>query len=230
MESRRIDLQSIAQKLQSTRMKCGKSIKNCADAIGVSSLYYKKFENGEIQLTLPELETLTAFLNISFFEIISDQEKSQISPDISSSAHLIEIRNSVIGTLLQIEREKRNISQKETSKLCAISPSRLRRYESGSTGIPLDDLLKLANFLSMDIDIFLDKNSPIGIWQQDQQNVLSFLTLPTDLQNFINDPANKPYLELTKALKNYKSEDLKTMADAIQLILQNLPMEQKPEH
>ena len=149
---------------------------------------------------------------------------------ISSSAHLIEIRNSVIGTLLQIERGKRNISLKETSKLCAISPSRLKKYESGSNGIPLDDLLKIANFLSMDIDVFLDKNSPIGIWQQDQQNILSFLTLPTDLQDFINDPANKPYLELAKALKNYKSEDLKTMADAIQLILQNLPAEQKPEH
>jgi len=230
MESRSIDLKSIAQKLHSIRMKCGKSINNCAEAIGASNHHYKKIESGEIQPTLPELETLTAFLNISLFEIITDQEKSLTNPDISSSAHLIEIRDSVIGTLLQIEREKKNISLKETSELCAIPRSRLKSYESGSIGIPLDDLLKLANFLSMDVDIFLDLNSPIGIWQQDQQKILSLLTLPTELQDFICSSENKPYLELAQALKSLQPKDMETIVSAIQLIQQNLASKQNTEN
>jgi len=230
MESRSIDLQSVPQKLYNTRMKCGKSIKICAEAIGASIQHYKKIESGEIQPTLPELETLTAFLNISLFEIITGQGKSLTNPDISNSAHLLEIRDSVIGTLLQIEREKKNITLKETSKLCAISPSRLKRYESGTTGIPFDDLLKLANFLAIDIDVFMDKNSPIGIWQQDQQKALSLFALSTDLQDFICSPENEPYLELAQALKNLKSEDLETIANAIQLIQQNLASKQNTEN
>ena len=227
MESRNIDLETIPQKLQNARIHCGKSIKYCADLIGASVLHYKKIENGEVIPTLPELETITTFLSSPVSEIIENQERSLPTPPISNSIHLIEIRNSVIGTLLQIEREKRNISLKEVSELCSISRSRLRRYESGFLGIPLNDLLKLANFLSMELDAFFDKNSPVGIWQYSQQIITRFLALPTDLQEFISDPANMPYLELAKTLKNLRYEDFNTLNDAIQLILKNLPSTQK---
>jgi hypothetical protein len=82
----------------------------------------------------------------------------------------------------------------------------------------------------MDLEAFFDKNSPIGIWQQSQQNIARFLALPTDVQDFISNPVNIPYLELAKTLKNLRSEDFNTLDNAIQLILKNLPSTQKSDN
>lgn len=229
MGSFEVDLETIAHKISQTRLNCGKSMKNCADAIGTTVSHYKKIENGELFPTLPELETLSCFLNVPLLGFIENQEIGNTTPNISNLFHLIEIRNSVIGTLLQIERERKNIPLKEMAERCAMQRSRLKRYESGVSGIPLNDLMKMAEVLSMDLDIFFDKNSPIGIWQKSQQTLQAFLALPADLQVFITDPINFPYLELAQKLKGFQPEDLGIMSGAIQLILQNLPANQNPE-
>ncbi len=229
MGSYKAELETISQKLTQARFHCGKSMRDCANAIGTTSTHYKKIEYGDIFPTLPELEALSHFLNVSLLGLIGDQEISDLIANTSNSSHLIEIRNSVIGTLLQIERERKNIPLKEMAERCAMQRSRLKRYESGASGIPLNDLMKMAEVLSMDLDTFFDKNSPIGIWQKSQQTLQAFFALPVDVQVFITDPANLPYLELAQKLKGFQPEDLGIMSDAIQLILQNLPAKQNTE-
>ena len=229
MESFKVELETIAQKISQARINSGKSLKSCADAIGTTGSHYKKIESGELSPTLPELETLSYLFNVSLSGFFGKQEIGIPTPAISNLSHLIEIRNSVIGTLLQIERERKNITLKEMSERCGISRSRLKRYESGATGIPVNDLLIIAEILSMDLDAFFDRNSSIGIWQKSQQTLQAFLALPADLQVFITDPANLPYMEFAQKLKGFQPKDLGVMSAAIQLILQNLPPNQNSE-
>jgi len=220
------DAEIIAQKLTQARFACGKSMKDCAAAIATSNAHYKKIECGEILPTLPELETLSYFLNIPLSSLLGNQRIVAVTVSLGNSARFIEIRNSAIGTLLQIEREKKAITLKEMAERSEIQRSRLKRYESGTIGIPIHDLLKMAEVLSIDPAIFFDKNSPIGLWQSSQQTLQAFLAQPSDLQEFIIDPANLPYLELAQKLKGLQPQDLGAMAGAIQLILQNLPINQ----
>ncbi|RJQ41661.1 MAG: transcriptional regulator [Anaerolineaceae bacterium] len=228
MESYKVELETIAQKLTQSRLNCGKSMKNCADAIGTTVSRYKKIESGELIPTLPELETLSYFFNVPMIALIGKQEGKQetssAAPNPNTLFHLVEIRNSVIGTLLQIEREKKSITLKDMAARCEITRSRMKRYESGLSGIPLNDLLKIAAVLSIDLNAFFDRNSPIGIWQKSQQTLLAFLALPAEIQDFVTDRTNLPYLELAQKMKNLRPEDLEVMSEAIQLILQNLPL------
>ncbi|MGV8027041.1 MAG: helix-turn-helix domain-containing protein [Anaerolineaceae bacterium] len=229
MGSFEVDLENIAQKISQARIDSGKYLKSCAEAIGSTTSHYKKIESAELVPSLPELETLSYLFNVSLSGFIGKQENINLNPTISNLSYLVEIRNSVIGTLLLIERERKNISLKEMSERCALTHSRLKHYESGEMGIPLNDLLKITEVLAIGLDSFFDKSSPISIWQKSEQSLQAFLSLPADLQVFITDPANLPYMEFAQKLKDLQPEDLRVMSAAIQLILQNLSSNQNPE-
>ncbi|KUK46407.1 MAG: Xre family DNA-binding protein [Anaerolinea thermophila] len=220
------DLSSIAANLTATREKRGKNVKNCADALGITSSRYKKYESGETLPTLPELESLSYFLNVPLTELVHTRENRAssdvVNPDGENLLHLIEIRDSVIGTLLQIEREKNELTLKLLASRCSIPVSRLKRWESGQNGIPMDDLLKLTQELNIQLAAFLDVNSPIGLWQQQQQQITAFLNLPEEMQAFVSNPDNIPYLSLANRMKEIQPEDLENISQAFQLLVEKL--------
>jgi len=225
------DLTVIAGNLTKAREKCGKTLKSCTDALGITSYRYKKYESGEILPTLSELESLSYFMNTPLTELIHTQADSEPSgitnPDEENLLHLIEIRDSVIGILLQIEIEKNELTLKSLANRCAIPVSRLKRWESGQDGIPLDDLLKLARELNIDPAAFLDVNSPIGLWQQQQQRISAFLNLPQEMQAFVSDPDNIPYLSLANMIKIIQPEDLENVSQTFQLLVEKLSNEKQ---
>ena len=227
MESFKMDLSIIAKNISDARIRCSKSYKSCADLLGISTARYKKYESGEIPLTLPELETLSFFFGKPLNSILGIEYQETLDlPDAPEPDHLLnllKIRNSVIGTLLQIEREKKGLSVKNLAALCDISATTLKRFENGSLGIPLDDLATIIEELELNLDMFLDLNSPIGVWQLSQKRIASFLTLPQELQDFIADKDNHPYLSAAQKMKDFSSVDFKDLSEAIRVIIQKLP-------
>lgn len=223
MEFFDIELSAIAVNLRDAREKCGKTVKSCAIALGVTSARYKKYESGDLFPSLPELETLSYTLQIPLAALLSTQEDSgslrATIPEGDSLVHLLKIRNSVIGTLLQIEREKSKVALKTLAERCAVPVSRLKRWESGQIGIPLDELISLTHELGIDLNTFSDMNSPVGSWQEQQQQISAFLKLPQDLQAFICDPANAPYLSLANKMKELQPSDLENVSQALQLLV-----------
>ncbi|NMB63035.1 MAG: helix-turn-helix domain-containing protein [Chloroflexi bacterium] len=227
MDSFDIDINNIAHNLGQARAACGKSLKSCAVALGISTARYKKYEDGDLIPTLPELETISFYLQIPFTSLLTDNASKTTPPsqnvETDNLNHLLQIRNSVIGTLLQIEREKKGATYKEISEQCEIPIARLKRYESGLQGIPLSELLKIARVLSIDPAIFFDENSPVSIWQEQQNRITAFKQLPDDIKDFIAEPSNRPYLVLAQNLKTMSTADLTTLAEAIRVILANQP-------
>ncbi len=223
MELFDIELSAIAVNLHTAREKCGKTVKSCAAALGITNARYKKYESGELFPTLPELETLSYFMQIPLAELIHVQDGGSLCgapiPDGDNLTHLMEIRDSVIGTLLQIERERNKFSLKTLATRCVIPVSRLKRWESGQNGIPMDELLRLTHELGIDVNTFFDVNSPIGIWQKKQQQIAAFLDLPQDLQAFVSNPENIAYISLANKMKELQPEDLENVSQALQLLV-----------
>ena len=198
---------------QASRM----SIKDCAEAIGISTSIYKSYEQGRRAPSLPELEALSMFLDIPISHFwgtvaISD-DKSPIE-DINLS-RLVTLRHRMIGALLRQERRNAGYSMKALGKKANFPTSRIKAYELGERPIPIAELEILLSILESSIEKFFDKNGPIGQWMTRQDAIVDFIALPTELQDFVRQPINRPYLELALKLSDFSAEKLRAVAEGI---------------
>ena len=193
------------------------SIKDCAEAIGVSSSTYGSYEKGKKAPSLPELEALGMFFNLpmSHFwgtEAISDDPSPIESIDL---ARLVGLRQRMIGALLRQERRKAGYSMKALAKEGDMPKSRIKAYEMGERSIPVPALEVLLSVLGSSIENFLDQSGPIGQWMIRQRAMMDFLDLPPELQEFVRQPVNRPYLELAQKLSDLSSDRLRSVAEGI---------------
>ncbi len=220
MESKiRITLRSktLGVLIQDARLAARLSVKDCADAIDVSTSTYASYEKGKKAPSLPELEALSMFFNlpISHFwgtEAISDNPSPIEEIDL---ARLVDVRQRLIGALLRQERQQAGFSMKALAKEAGIPKSRITAYELGERSIPVPELEVLLSVLETNIEKFFDKNGPIGLWMMRQNAIVDFLDLPPELQEFVRQPVNRPYLELARNLSDFSAEKLRTVAEGI---------------
>jgi len=193
------------------------SIKDCAEAIGVSSSTYGSYEKGKKAPSLPELEALGMFFNLSIThfwgtEAISDDPSPMEEIDL---ARLVGLRQRLIGALLRQERRKAGYSMKALAKEGDMPKSRIKAYEMGERPIPVPALEVLLSVLGSSIENFLDQSGPIGEWMTRQRAMMDFLDLPPELQEFVRQPVNRPYLELAQKLSDLSSDRLRSVAEGI---------------
>jgi hypothetical protein len=63
-------------------------------------------------------------------------------------------------------------------------------------------------------DLF-ETESQAGKWISAQSGVAKFLELPTDIQTFVTNPTNIPYLEIAKKLSNLSADQLRSIAESL---------------
>ncbi len=203
--------------IRDARLAARMSIQECADAIGVSRNAFRSYETGRNAPSLPELEILVFFLNlpINHFwgkEAISDNAPPTEPLDLPQ---LVGLRQRMIGALLRQERMKASISMKALAEQAGIPKSRLKAYELGERPIPVPELEALLSLLDGRIETFFDKSGPIGQWMARQRVIQEFLELPPELQDFVCQPINRPYLELARNLSGLSAEKLRSVAEGI---------------
>ena len=120
--------------IKDARLASRMSIKECAEAIGVSSGSFSSYESGKKSPSLPELEVLAFLLNISIShfwgtESISDNEAPIEKLDLP---RLVSVRQRMIGALLRQERLKASISMKALAKEVNIPKSRIKEIGRAS--------------------------------------------------------------------------------------------------
>ncbi|MGC8856256.1 MAG: helix-turn-helix domain-containing protein [Anaerolineae bacterium] len=194
-----------------------RSIQECAEALGVSTSIFRAYEEGRRAPSLPELEILVYYLKlpINHFwskEILSDDP----SPlELLDLPRLIGLRHRMIGALLRQERLNASISLKSLSEATGIPAARLKAYELGERPIPLPELEAVLSILGGRIESFFDQGGPVGKWMKDQKAIELFLQLPPELQDFVCQPVNRPYLELAMKLSALSTEKLRSVAEGI---------------
>ena len=203
--------------IRDARLAARMSMRECAEAIGISDSVFRSYETGKKSPSLPELETLAYFLDvpISHFwgtETLSDNAPATAPLDLPRLAGL---RQRMIGALLRQERTTASISMKSISQQTGVSTRRIKDYEMGERPIPIPELEVIVNALGGRIETFLDKNGPIGQWITQQKAIEDFLELPLELQEFVCQPVNRPYLELALNLSDLSAKKLRSVAEGI---------------
>jgi transcriptional regulator with XRE-family HTH domain len=178
---------------------------------------FRAYEEGRRAPSLPELEILVYYLNLPIDHFWG---KSSISSEASPTEpmdlpQLVELRQRMIGALLRQERNHASISVKALTQETGISGARIKSYELGERPIPLPELESLLAALGSRVETFFDQSGPIGQWMTDQKSMQQFLELPKELQTFVCQPVNRPYLELALKLSSMPTDKLRSVAEGL---------------
>ncbi|MDP1545051.1 MAG: helix-turn-helix transcriptional regulator [Anaerolineales bacterium] len=203
--------------IRDARLAERRSIKECADAIGVKTGIFRAYEEGRRAPSLPELEALVYFLKLPIDrfwgnDTISDAPSPMEVEDIT---RLIALRQRMIGALLRQERTNANMSVRHLAGETGISQGRLKSYELGERPISVPELEIILAMLGTRMEVFFDQSGPVGEWMNTQLAMQKFLELPEDLQNFVCRPVNRPYLELATKLSEMSREKLRSVAEGL---------------
>ena len=203
--------------MRDARLAARRTPEECARAMGVSKNTFRSYEEGKKAPSLPELELLayTLKLPIEHFwgrESLSTEQPAGEPLDLG---RLVELRQRMIGALLRQERTNAEMSLKALADETGISSPRLKAYELGERPIPLPELETMIAVLSTRIETFFDQTGPIGGWITDEKAIRQFLQLPKDLQAFICQPVNRPYLDVARKLSAMSNEQLRSVAEGL---------------
>jgi transcriptional regulator with XRE-family HTH domain len=203
--------------IRDARLATRRSIKECAEAINVTTGVFKAYEEGRKSPSLPELEALVYYFDLPIDHFWSNEALSDNPARIDELdlSRLTELRHRMIGAFLRQERMNASLSMKSVAEQTGISTGRLKRYELGERPIPLPELEVLLKVLGGRIETFFDQGGPIGQWLTQQKAVQQFLDMPLELQTFVCQPINRPYLDLARKLSDLSTDKLRAVAEDI---------------
>jgi transcriptional regulator with XRE-family HTH domain len=203
--------------IRDARLFSGKSLEECARAVGVDQNKFEAYELGESAPSLPEIELLSFFLNVPLEHfwgrvtlLKSEQSEKKFAP-----GQIVLLRQRMIGVLIRQARIERGITMDALAKQIGISPEILEGYEYGENSIPLPALEALASGLNRPIREFQDRYGPVGVWSNRQLSVKGFLDMPMELQSFVTRPINRPYIELAQRLSEMSVDKLRSVAEGL---------------
>jgi len=203
--------------IRDARLSARRSLQESAQAIGVPRGVLRAYEEGRRAPSLPELEVLVYYLKLPLSHFWGKDAMSEdaLPNEALDLPQLLSLRQRVIGALLRQERNNANLSLKDVADATGISTGRLKAYELGQRPIPLPHLEALITALGSKIENFFDRNGPVGHWMTSQKAMDKFLELPEEMQVFVCQPVNRPYLELAIKLSEMSRERLRSVAEGL---------------
>ena len=203
--------------IRDARLAARRSPEDCAKAMGVTRGIFRSFEEGKRAPTLPQLELLAFYLRLAHRALLEQSFalRRTASDRALDMPRLVELRQRMIGALLRQERTKASMSVKALSEETGIPGARIKAYELGERPIPLPELEILISSLTSRIENFFDQGGPIGQWIVDEKSIRQFLELPKDLQAFVCQPVNRPYLDLARKLSDMSNDQLRSVAEGL---------------
>ena len=203
--------------IRDARLAARRSPAECANAMGISKGVFRSYEEGRHAPSLPELELLAHYLKLPIDHFWGKASLSGEAPENEplDLPQLVELRQRMIGALLRQQRTNADLTLKGLADETGISSIRLKAYELGEKPIPLPELEALISTLASRIENFFDQSGPIGQWISDEKSMRQFLQLPKDLQAFVCQPVNRPYLDLARKLSVMSNEQLRSVAEGL---------------
>jgi transcriptional regulator with XRE-family HTH domain len=200
--------------VEKAREHFGRTKKECAAVLGVKPGDYKKIENGEYPVSLPQLEALALYLNIPMgYFWGSEPLKTESEIDFTT---LISLRHRVIGVLLSQQRLRSRQSLAEMAEALGMDEGLLKSYEMGEEPIPYLHLEQICRQLDVSVSYFLDDvHGPLGRHEAKQKLERQFQRMPADMQAFLINPVNVSYLDTAKKLSEMDVDRLRQVAESL---------------
>lgn len=203
--------------MRDARQAFGKSLEECAQALGISVIQLEAYELGQSSPSLPELEMLAFFLKVPLEHFWGNEtmKRNGRSAQLQDPEQVKGLRQRMIGTLIRKARTDAGLSLEQMSEDSQVPVNHLEAYELGEQPIPIAELELLAHTLNTSMRAFQDQHGPAGIWFTQKQTAKEFSELSPDLQTFVCKPINRPYLEVAQRLSEMSVEKLRTVAEVL---------------
>jgi transcriptional regulator with XRE-family HTH domain len=219
-ETTTIDIRTkkLAALIKDARNFSGKTIKECADLLGISTYMMSAYEQGDKAPSLPELEVLAYYLDVPiehFWGQQSIQAREEARIESSHLDRVLPLRQRIVGVMLRKARLEAGLQLEELVAGLEVDADQLEAYEMGEEAIPLPLLETLIERLNRLMREFQDREGPVGRWISQQTAKQAFLDLPLDLQQFVTRPINRPYLELAQRLSEMSVDKLRAVAEGL---------------
>lgn len=197
--------------VREARLDAGMSIRESAETVGVSPSTFSSYEHGRKGISLPELEVLSFAYRVapeSFWRSRGDEAEEKRKFDTHQQ---INLRQRIVGARLRKQRQEADLSIKDLAEQVDFPTSRVSAFERGQRPIPLPQLEVLAGALGGEIEDYLELDGPIGDWIRERRLFDAFRELPPELQAFVTEAQNRPYLRLARDLSALPSEELRSV-------------------
>ena len=202
--------------IRDARLTTGKSLEECAQAIGVSPDRFEAYEFGAEPVSLPELEILALTFHVPLEHFWGNQPLKKNGNTPSLDANQVKVlRQKMIGALVRKERSEAGMSLEALAEQANLDAQTLEAYEMGEAAIPIPVLEVLSVALNTTIFEFQDAHGPAGNWFTEQRTAKEFKELPPEVQAFVCKPINRPYLELAIRLSEMSVEKLRAVAEGL---------------
>jgi transcriptional regulator with XRE-family HTH domain len=202
--------------ISDSRQKAGRTVNDCARAMGISRETFVAYESGELAPSLPELETYAFYLNIPIDHFWGNEPyipPTEQEPELDENLHVV--RHAEIQSFLLNQRDQQNLTIEQLSQLTSIPTEKLQQFDASQVAIPLPELELIIRELGIKLEDLVDPNGTAGLWRAQLGSARQFLELPEELKKFVCQPVNQPYLELAMRLSNLSSDHLRGIAEGI---------------
>jgi transcriptional regulator with XRE-family HTH domain len=208
--------------LRDARIKKNRSTEECASALGVDVDTFEEYEMGQRSPSLPELEILSFSLDIPIEHFLSQESLWQEKDPnrVVWLEQLYAIRQRTIGAMIRKGRLDSGVSQAEMAEHIGLTPEELDAIETGQRNIQMPHLEVICDTLGLKIEDLLDRRGPTGRWAAQKQYFQGFTQLPLEVQDFIAEPNNLPFLEAAIRLSKIPSDRLHDLAESLESISQ----------
>ncbi len=203
--------------IRDARLEAGVSMKACGEALGMSGHTISQYEKGQKSPSLPQLEVLAYYLDIPLERFWGHEALSEIAPlaDLRHITQRLQLRRRIIGATFRKAREEANMTMTEVAEGLGITTYRLKSYEMGEFPLPLPELEALLSIYDLPLDEFKDHKGLIGKWASQKRAIESFSQLSPEMQQFVVQPINQPYLEIAEKLSKMSVEQLRSVAEGL---------------
>jgi transcriptional regulator with XRE-family HTH domain len=208
--------QDLGEMLRDARESAGKSIRETARSIGISSKTLSDYEAGNKAISLPELELFCYFINAPIRRFLFSSgadffpERLEFDPEL-----MLSLRNRTIGAMLRAQRLENGVSVRDLSGRTGWPSSRITSYERGKRPIPIPVLETLSGLFGHPMEAYLATGGPIAKWDTFYRSLDTVMDLPEDIREFLADQGNERYLRLAMSLKDLPLEDMRTVAEGL---------------
>ena len=216
LSSMQIRRQELAQAILDARLACRCDPEETAAAVGIPVALFQAFETGEHSPTLPVLDLLAFYFDVPVERFCIPPTEKKARPDtLEMKEQFRQLRNRVIAVRLRLARASKNLTLPQVADASGIEEERLRAQETAQEPLPLPELEQVCHALGLPITDLFAERGPIGLWRAQHTAEENLMQLPPDVQNFLCQPVNMPYISLAMRLSQLGVERLRSIAEGL---------------
>lgn len=200
------------------RTTAGKSQRECAETLGISSAMFSQREQGRRGFSLPELEALAYLFEVPPASLWDEEQvsASESETDELPLPQVLALRRKMLAIQFRQCREEADLSRRETSELLGCSAYRVSQYELAKRDISLAELEVMVGACEQRLADFVDEETiPLGEAARQRLTLARLDELPPDVREFVLNPTNVLYLRIALLLRTMKADDLRQIAETL---------------